>query len=139
MLRHQKQKRVSARATAVAFVVGAIGMIVTALPASATTISSFTPACGVATNTVTIVGSGFNSSGDATAGWVRTTLVIFLSPGKRAPKNINRLQQDLNKLRHHTIKALSKQRLFFHFVGISRRSTTEIKKILGNCRGIKST
>jgi IPT/TIG domain len=67
MLRHQKQKRVSARATAVAFVVGAIGMVVTALPASAATISSFTPACGVATNAVTIIGSGFNSSGDATA------------------------------------------------------------------------
>ncbi len=67
MLRHQKQKRVSARAAAMAFAVGAIGMIVTALPASAATISSFTPACGVATDAVTIIGSGFNSSGDATA------------------------------------------------------------------------
>lgn len=67
MLRQQKQKRISARATAVAFVVGAIGVMVTALPASAATISSFTPACGVATNAVTIIGSGFNSSGDATA------------------------------------------------------------------------
>ena len=67
MLRQQKQKRISARATAVALVVGVMGVIVTALPASAATISSFTPACGVATNAVTITGSGFNSSGDATA------------------------------------------------------------------------
>ncbi len=67
MLRHEKQKRVSARTTAVAFAVGVIGMIVTALPASAATISSFTPACGVTTDAVTIIGSGFNSSGDATA------------------------------------------------------------------------
>jgi hypothetical protein len=67
MLRQQKQKKISARAAAVALVVGAMGVIVTALPASAATISSFTPACGVATNAVTITGSGFNSSGDATA------------------------------------------------------------------------
>jgi hypothetical protein len=67
MLRQQKRKKISARATAVAIVVGAIGVIVTALPASAATISSFTPACGVATNAVTIIGNGFNSSGDATA------------------------------------------------------------------------
>lgn len=67
MLRQQKRKRITARATAVALVVGAIGVMVTALPASAATISSFTPACGVATNAVTIIGSGFNSSGDATA------------------------------------------------------------------------
>jgi hypothetical protein len=67
MLRQQTQKRISARATAVALVVGVIGVIVTALPASAATISSFTPACGVATNAVTITGSGFNGSGDATA------------------------------------------------------------------------
>ena len=42
-------------------------MLVTALPASASTITSFTPTCGVATTAVTITGTGFNSSGDATA------------------------------------------------------------------------
>ena len=61
------KKKVTARATALALGLGLVAMLVTALPASASTITSFSPTCGVATTAVTITGTGFQSTGDATA------------------------------------------------------------------------
>ena len=42
-----QNKKVSARATALVLALGVVGVLVTALPASASTITSFTPTCGV--------------------------------------------------------------------------------------------
>ena len=44
-----RNKKISARATALALVFGVVGVLVTALPAlaAADTVSSFTPVCGV--------------------------------------------------------------------------------------------
>ena len=56
------KKKVSARAIALGLGLGLVGMLVTALPASASTITSFTPACGVAGTVVTITGSGFTGA-----------------------------------------------------------------------------
>jgi len=67
-LRLQKNMKVSARATALVLALGVVGVLVTALPAfAASTIASFTPACGVAGvgpagTTVTITGSGFTGA-----------------------------------------------------------------------------
>jgi hypothetical protein len=46
---------------------GVIAVLVTALPASAATITSFSPSCGVAGTAVTITGTGFNIPSAATA------------------------------------------------------------------------
>jgi IPT/TIG domain-containing protein len=59
--------KVSARATALALVLGVVGVLVATVPASAATITSFTPVCGVVGSAVTITGTGFNSGGAATA------------------------------------------------------------------------
>ena len=44
-----RDKKISARATALALVLGVVGVLMTALPAlaAADTVSSFTPVCGV--------------------------------------------------------------------------------------------
>jgi len=62
-----QHKKISARATALALVLGVVGVLVTALPASAATITSFSPTCGVSGNAVTITGVGFLSGGAASA------------------------------------------------------------------------
>lgn len=62
-LRFQDMK-VSARATALALAIGVVGVLVTALPVSASTIASFTPTCGVAGTLVTITGNGFTGMTD---------------------------------------------------------------------------
>ena len=62
-----QHKKVSARATALALVLGVVGVLLAALPASAAVISSFSPTCGVSGTPVSITGTGFNSGGAATA------------------------------------------------------------------------
>ena len=64
-----QNKKISARATALAFVLGVVGVLVTALPAfaAADTVSSFTPVCGVVGTSVTITGTGFTAGAAATA------------------------------------------------------------------------
>ncbi len=62
-----QNKKISARAAALALAIGVVGALVAALPASAATITTFSPTCGVATTPVTITGVGFNSGGAATA------------------------------------------------------------------------
>ena len=62
-LRFQNLK-VSARAIALALTLGVVGVLLTALPASASTITSFTPTCGVAGTVVTINGAGFTGMTD---------------------------------------------------------------------------
>jgi hypothetical protein len=62
-----QNKKISARATALALVLGVVGVLVAALPASAAVISSFSPTCGVSGTAVSITGTGFNSGGAATA------------------------------------------------------------------------
>jgi hypothetical protein len=61
------KKKASARVTALALALGVTAVLVTALPASAATITSFAPTCGIVGTSVTITGTGFNSGGAATA------------------------------------------------------------------------
>ena len=61
------KKKASARVAALALGLGVMAALVVAPPASAATITSFSPTCGVSTTPVTITGIGFNSSGNATA------------------------------------------------------------------------
>ncbi len=56
--------KVSARATALALALGVTAVLVTALPASASTITSFTPTCGVTGTVVNITGAGFTGMTD---------------------------------------------------------------------------
>ena len=56
-----QNKKISARATALALVLGVVGVLVTALPAFAVAApTAFTPVCGVVGTPVTITGSGFD-------------------------------------------------------------------------------
>ena len=58
-----QNKKISARATALALVLGVVGVLVTALPAFAATptVTAFTPTTGVAGTPVTITGTGFTA------------------------------------------------------------------------------
>ena len=56
------KKKVTARATALALALGVTAVLVTALPASAASVTSFTPVCGVAGTSVSIIGSGFTGA-----------------------------------------------------------------------------
>ncbi len=81
--------KVSARATALALALGVGAVLVSALPASASTITSFSPSCGVTGTLVTITGSGFtgmtdvlfNGTSAATETFVSDTSVTALVPG----------------------------------------------------------
>jgi hypothetical protein len=77
-LRFQNVK-VSARATALALALGVVGVLVTALPASASTITSFSPTCGVAGTVVTINGAGFTGMSDVLFNGTSSSGEIFLS------------------------------------------------------------
>ena len=57
---HSKQR--AARSIAVAIALGVTGVLLTALPASAAAVTSFTPACGVVGTTVNITGTGFTGA-----------------------------------------------------------------------------
>jgi hypothetical protein len=78
------KKKVTARATALALALGVTAALVMALPAfAASTITSFTPACGVAGvgpagTTVTITGSGF--TGATGVSFNGTSAVTFAAP-----------------------------------------------------------
>jgi hypothetical protein len=56
------KKKVTARATALGLALGVMAVLVTALPASASTITTFTPTCGPAGTGITITGSGFTGA-----------------------------------------------------------------------------
>jgi len=56
------KKKVTARATALALALGVTAVLVTALPASAASVTSFTPTCGLAGTGITITGSGFTGA-----------------------------------------------------------------------------
>lgn len=58
------KKKVTAPATAWVLALGVMAVLVTALPASASTITSFSPTCGVAGTVVTITGVGFTGMSD---------------------------------------------------------------------------
>ena len=73
------KKRVSARATALALALGVVGVLVSALPASASTITSFTPTCGVAGTVVTINGAGFTGMTDVLFNGTSSTGEVFVS------------------------------------------------------------
>jgi IPT/TIG domain-containing protein len=77
-LRFQNLK-VSARATALALTIGVVGVLVTALPASASTITSFTPTCGVAGTVVTINGAGFTGMSDVLFNGTSSSGEVFVS------------------------------------------------------------
>ena len=72
---HSKQR--AARSIAVAIALGVTGVLLTALPASAAAVTSFTPACGVVGTTVNITGTGFTGATGVTfnggAGTAATT------------------------------------------------------------------
>ena len=74
-----QNKKVSARATALALVLGVVGVLVTALPASASTITSFTPTCGVAGTVVTINGAGFTGMSDVLFNGTSSLGEVFVS------------------------------------------------------------
>jgi hypothetical protein len=64
-----QNKKISARATALALVLGVVGVLVTALPAfaAADTVTSFTPICGVVGTAVSITGTGFTAGATASS------------------------------------------------------------------------
>ena len=74
-----QNKKVSARATALALVLGVVGVLVTALPASASTITSFTPTCGIAGTVVTINGAGFTGMTDVLFNGTSSTGEVFVT------------------------------------------------------------
>lgn len=55
----RSRKKITVRATALALASGVVTVLVTAVPASASTVTSFSPVCGVAGTSVTITGTGF--------------------------------------------------------------------------------
>lgn len=71
--------KVSARATALALGLGVTAVLVSAIPASASTITSFTPTCGVAATVVTINGSGFTGMTDVLFNGTSSTGEVFVS------------------------------------------------------------
>jgi hypothetical protein len=77
-LRFQNVK-VSARATALALALGVVGVLVTALPASASSITSFSPTCGVAGTVVTINGAGFTGMSDVLFNGTSSLGEVFVS------------------------------------------------------------
>jgi hypothetical protein len=77
-LRFQR-KKVPARATALALALGVTAVFVTASPASASTITSFTPTCGVSPAVVTINGSGFTGMTDVLFNGTSSTGEVFVS------------------------------------------------------------
>ena len=72
-----QNKKISARATALALVLGVIGVLVAALPASASTITSFTPTCGASGATITITGAGFTGMTDVLFNGTSSTGEVF--------------------------------------------------------------
>jgi len=83
-LRFPKRKRKAstrptALATALALALGMTAVLVTAPPASASTITSFTPTCGVTGTTITINGSGFTGMSDVLFGGTSSTGEAFVS------------------------------------------------------------
>lgn len=56
------KEHVSVRAVAFALALGVSAVLVTALPASAATVTSFTPTCGPVGTSVTITGTGFTGA-----------------------------------------------------------------------------
>jgi hypothetical protein len=77
-----QNKKVSARATALALVLGVVGVLVTALPASASTITSFTPTCGLAGTVVTINGAGFTGMSDVLFNGTSSLGEVFVTDGQ---------------------------------------------------------
>lgn len=77
------RKKASARATALAttlaLALGVTAVLVTALPASASTITSFTPTCGVAGTVVTINGGGFTGMTDVLFNGTSSTAEALVS------------------------------------------------------------
>lgn len=72
-------KKVSAVTTVLALVLGVTAVLVTALPASASTITSFTPTCGATGVTVTINGSGFTGMTDVLFNGTSSSGEVFVS------------------------------------------------------------
>lgn len=73
------KKKVTARTTASALALAVVAMVVTALPASASTVTSFTPVCGAEGTSVTITGTGFTTMTQVIfdAGGTNTTATVF--------------------------------------------------------------
>jgi hypothetical protein len=57
-----RERKASFRAAAIALALGVAGVVLTALPASASTVTSFTPTCGPVGTVVTITGTGFTGA-----------------------------------------------------------------------------
>jgi len=70
--------KVSARATALALALGVTAVLVTALPASASTITSFTPTCGVTGAVINITGAGFTGMSDVLFNGTSSTGEVFV-------------------------------------------------------------
>ena len=69
------------KSVALALVLGVIGVLMTALPASASAVTSFTPACGVVGTTVNITGTGFTGATGVTFnGGGGTAATTFTAP-----------------------------------------------------------
>jgi hypothetical protein len=77
-LRFRKMK-VWAGVTAAALALGVSAVLVTAIPASASTITSFTPTCGVSGDTITINGSGFTGMTDVLFNGTSSSGEVFVS------------------------------------------------------------
>jgi hypothetical protein len=75
-----QNKKISARATALVLTLGVVGVLVTALPASAAAVTSFTPVCGVVGQTVSITGTGFTGATGVTFNGTPTSAVTFTAP-----------------------------------------------------------
>jgi large repetitive protein len=78
------KKDATARTTAFALALALVAVVITALPASAATVTSFTPTCGIAGTAITITGTGFTNplngvDFDATGSPVAATTFAYVS------------------------------------------------------------